>query len=140
MERNSGKIGAEAWLGLTGAVQKRVIADPAAPLAFITSQSETVRRGLKSAFDSVMLSLATAFATEGDWKMSDLQPWIARVAGLPAESRPGAAGNLASRMAATDPQAAVTWVSSLTDDSQRLSAIGSLTSRWAGSDSYEASQ
>jgi RNA polymerase sigma factor (sigma-70 family) len=84
--------------------------------------------------------LATAFSSEGDWRMSDLQPWIARMAELPAEQRPQAAASLAGRMAATDPQAAITWATSLTNEEERRNAIGSVATRWANADSYEASQ
>jgi hypothetical protein len=84
--------------------------------------------------------LARAFASEGDWKTTDFEPWIARMAELPAEQRPAAAGSLAARMAATDPQAAVAWASALTDENERRSAVGSVASRWANADSYDASQ
>ncbi len=84
--------------------------------------------------------LATAFTTEGDWRQSDLEPWMQRMTELPAEQRPQAAGSLARRMAATDPQAAAQWAVSLTNADERRSAVSSLTARWADADSYEASE
>jgi hypothetical protein len=230
LETNGGSIGLESWLGLSAAVQKRFNADPVAWMEFFSAQSTNTRRGLKQAFESVMLNdgyphkdavwswlknqpnneftgslrgmllrsaawkepevamqwmmempdspdaqrlveesmtrlinngadldrvenllqkvpeklrpglLATAFSAQGDWKMSDLEPWIARMAELPAELRPQAAGSLASRMAASDPQAAAAWAASLPNDVERHIAIGRLTASWAGADSYEASQ
>jgi RNA polymerase sigma factor (sigma-70 family) len=230
LAENSGKIGRESWMGLTGAIQKKLAADPAALLGFVVSQPATMRAGLQHALDSVMLNdgyaqrdevwswlsaqpagesvdqlrsmmlrtaawkdpelamqwmqtmpdspaaqrlvetnlsslinnggnleriegllakapeklrpglLATAFTSEGDWRQSDLEPWMQRMNELPAERRPQAAGSLASRMAATDPQQAVQWATSLANEDERRSAIGSLTMRWANADSYEASE
>jgi RNA polymerase sigma factor (sigma-70 family) len=230
LAENSGKIGRESWLGLTGVIQKKLAADPAALLSYVVSQPASMRQGLQHALDSVMLNegyaqrdavwswlgaqpsgefvdklrgmmlrtaawkdpelamewmqampdspeaqrliehnlsslvnnganleriegllakapeklrpglLATAFTSEGDWRQSDLEPWMQRLNELPAEQRPGAAGSLARRMAATDPQAAVQWAASLTNAEERRSAVGNLTARWANADSYEASE
>jgi len=230
LTENSGKIGRESWMGLTGVIQKKLATDPAALLEFVTTQPAAMRHGLQEALDSVMLNdgyaqrdevwswltaqpagesvdrlrsmmlrtaawkdpelamqwmqtmpdspaaqrlvetnlsslinnggnleriegllakapeklrpglLATAFTSEGDWRQSDLEPWMARMNELPAEQRPQAAASLASRMAATDPQQAVQWATSLTNDDERRNAISSLTMRWANADSYEASE
>lgn len=232
LEKNPGKVGEDSWFGLTGAIGDRLAADPAATLAFLSSQPQALRRGLKVAWDSVILNegyvyrdsiknwldqqpkdefvegirkslfrstawkepevalewmkqmpdadlreanilqyvneflndgisagrvddflkkfpekmrqqtLLEAFQAESDWRDGDAQAWLARVNDLPVENRGSALANIARRMAATDPDAAVAWVASYSfpDEKSRDSALNSAVSRWAKADSYAASQ
>ena len=78
---NPGKIGREAWMGLTYEVQKRLTADPAATLAFLSSQPEGLRDGLKIALDSVMLNDGYA-QKDAVWAWLKAQPKSAYIAEL----------------------------------------------------------
>ncbi|HEX2746869.1 MAG TPA: hypothetical protein VHM91_02630, partial [Verrucomicrobiales bacterium] len=232
LEKNPGKVGDDSWFGLTSVIGDRLAADPAATLNFLTSQPESLKRGLKVAWDSVMLNegypykdairewvdqqpqsefvdgirksllrsvgskepavalewikqmpdadlsdksmreyiggllnngvsaggidgvlrqlpeklrsqtLEAAFHIESDWKDGDAQAWVDRVRDLPAESQGKALAGIAGRMAATNPDAAVAWVSSYSfpDEKSRDIALSSVVSRWAKADSYAASQ
>ena len=71
---------------------------------------------------------------------ADPAKWLPRLNELPAEQRLNAAGGLASGWAASDPQAAIAWATSLTDPSQRENALGSAMTTWATADIYESSQ
>lgn len=102
---------------------------------FLAVAPETIRPHLlASAFQS------SAFTVEKDWSLRDLEPWMQRLNEVPVDQRAQAAGSLASRIAADDPQAAAQWAVSLTDPDARHSAINDLTVRWVGADSYEASE
>jgi hypothetical protein len=232
LEKNPGKVGEDSWFGLTSAIGDRLAADPAATLAFLSSQPQALKRGLKVAWDSVILNegyvykdairnwldqqpkdefvegirkslfhttawkepavalewmkqmpdadlrdanilqyvneflndgisagrvddllkqfpekmrqqtLQAAFQAESDWKDGDAQAWLTRINGLPPENRGSALASIASRMAATDPDAAVAWVASWSfpDEKSREIALSSAVSRWAKADSYAASQ
>lgn len=56
LEEHHGKLGRESWHGLTEPLQSRLEKDPAATLAWLSSQPEGLRLGLKTAFDSIMLN------------------------------------------------------------------------------------
>ncbi|HWB04251.1 MAG TPA: sigma-70 family RNA polymerase sigma factor [Verrucomicrobiales bacterium] len=232
LEKNPGKVGNDSWYGLTSVIGDRLAADPAAALTFLSSQPDSLKRGLKVAWDSVILNegyaykdairewvkqqpksdfveginksllhsagwkepalalewmkqmpdadfndgnireyvsdllnnginanriddtlnkvpekmrqqtLEAAFYAESDWKDGDMQAWLGRVKDLPPERQGSALASVASRMAATNPDAAVAWVSSYAfpDEASRASALNSAVSRWAKADSLAASQ
>lgn len=73
LQQNSGKVGQESWLGLTGVLEKKLNADPAALMTFLTSQPEAVRTGLQHAFNSVMLNEGYA-QKDAVWSWLKTQP------------------------------------------------------------------
>jgi hypothetical protein len=70
----------------------------------------------------------------------DPAKWIPRLEEIPSEQRANAVSGLARGWAASDPQAALEWASTLTDPAQRDQAIGGAVAGWANADVYESSQ
>ena len=75
-----------------------------------------------------------------DTVVADPAPWIERLNEIPAERRDLATRNLAEAWAATDPEAAVRWTSSLPDGKARDGAFGTIASSWAENDPHEAAR
>lgn len=84
--------------------------------------------------------LQTGFQLAGSKNRLPIEPWIDRIAELPPDQQPGAAGSLAHRWAAIDPTGAANWAANLSDERQRVSAYGSVARSWAQVDSYECSE
>ncbi len=64
--------------------------------------------------------------------------WIQRLDEIPAERRAENTSRLAGIWAATDPAAAITWASTLSDSATRDRALGSIAKTWATAESREA--
>ncbi len=73
LEKNPGKVGDDSWFGLTSAIGDRLAANPAAALKFLSSQPEALKRGLKVAWDSVILNEGYAYK-DGVREWVDQQP------------------------------------------------------------------
>ncbi len=82
--------------------------------------------------------LAIAMRSEGSQQM-DIRPWAERLPQLPEADRPRAAEALAGRMAAANPQDALTWAGSQPEGEQRLAAYRGLTMSWANVEPEAAS-
>ena len=66
--------------------------------------------------------------------------WIERLNEIPAKRRDSAISNLAEAWAATDPEAAVRWTSSLPKGKARDGAFGTIAATWAENDPHEAAR
>jgi len=97
---------------------------------FLESASPKIRPYLlETAFDFGMQSAG-----------ADPQRWIARIAELPEERRTNAVAGVARGWAATDPEAAIAWASSLQDTTQRAQAFQAAAQSWATNDAPEAAR
>jgi len=84
--------------------------------------------------------LETAFDFGMQSAGADPQRWIARIAELPEERRTNAVAGVARGWAATDPEAAIAWASSLQDTTQRAEAFQAAAQSWAANDAPEAAR
>ncbi|MEO7318345.1 MAG: hypothetical protein ABIZ56_05095, partial [Chthoniobacteraceae bacterium] len=68
--------------------------------------------------------LESAFSSASGIKAFDPAKWISRIDEMSAVQRPNAIAGFVNGWAASDPQAAIAWASSLTDSTEREQAIG----------------
>lgn len=138
--------------------------EPVAALGFLDKlpytpeNAEVLNRGLRSIFnggtrmdlfeellDNTSLNLRprlieTAISDGTEHIGNDAAHWIERLSEIPAERRASATSNLARAWAANDPEAAVEWVSSLSNAAGRDLALGGIADAWVEHDLHEAAR